>query len=38
LNPETHYKSSNPRVNVRLVFLLYMYVAHKHEPNPGRKK
>ena len=36
--PHTHiirdYKSSNSRVNARLTLLLYMCVAHTHEPNP----
>ena len=35
--PHTHiirdYKSSNPRVNIGLALLLYLCVAHTHEPN-----
>ena len=28
------YKRSNPRVNTGLAILLYVCVAHTHEPNP----
>ena len=37
--PHTHiirdYKNFNPRVNTRLVLLLYVCVAHTHELNPA---
>jgi len=36
--PHTHiirdYKRSNPRVNIGLILLLYVGVAHTHELNP----
>jgi len=34
------YKSFNSRVNTELALLLYVCVAHTHEPNPsfGRAK
>jgi len=31
----TYYKSFNPRVNTGLALLLYVCVAHTHEPNPS---
>ena len=30
----TYYKRINPRVNAGLTLLLYVCVAHTHEPNP----
>ena len=39
--PHTHiirdYKIFNPRVNTGLALLLYVCVAHTHEPNPGAR-
>ena len=31
----TYYKRTSPRVNVGLTLLLYVCVAHTHEPNPS---